>query len=189
MKLLRVSPVEFLAPLSKPPERLSVSEVQGSFGTLYIAGTQQGIVSISFAFSIDHFAQKLRDEWGSDIIRDRGLFPETLDSLRSYLNGDRDPIRATIQPVMENKFTIKVHTILTRIPYGKAYTYLDIAKALGSPSHARAVGGACQKNQTLIVVPCHRVIAVHGLGGFSSGLKLKQRLLEHEGIVIGGKRR
>jgi methylated-DNA-[protein]-cysteine S-methyltransferase len=146
-------------------------------------------VSISFAFTIDHFAQRLRDEWGSEIVRDRGLFPDTMDGLRSYLNGDHTPIHAIVQPVMINQFTQKVHTILSRIPYGKVHTYRDIAIALGKQDYTRAVGVACHKNQTLIVVPCHRVVAVRGLGGFGAGLATKRRLLEHEGVNIGGSQR
>ena len=70
------------------------------------------------------------------------------------------------------------------IPAGQTKTYTDIAQALGTAP--RAVGGACGNNPTPLLVPCHRVVAKNGLGGFSgdweTGLALRQKkwLLEHE---------
>jgi len=68
------------------------------------------------------------------------------------------------------------------IPYGETRTYGQIAAAIGKPEAARAVGQALGKNRTCIVVPCHRVVAVNGLGGFTGGLHWKRDLLalEHE---------
>jgi methylated-DNA-[protein]-cysteine S-methyltransferase len=73
---------------------------------------------------------------------------------------------------------------LTRIPFGQTRTYGEIARLLGSSP--RAVGQACRANPCPIVVPCHRVVAIKGLGGFAgdtSGCKLavKRWLLDHEG--------
>jgi methylated-DNA-[protein]-cysteine S-methyltransferase len=74
---------------------------------------------------------------------------------------------------------------LIRIPFGQTRTYGEIARLLGSSP--RAVGQACRANPCPIVVPCHRVVAIKGLGGFSgdtSGRKLavKRWLLDHEGV-------
>lgn len=77
----------------------------------------------------------------------------------------------------------KVWLRLQKIPYGKTVTYGELARELNTS--ARAIGGACRKNPLLLAIPCHRVIAVDGLGGFSgkrSGhfLDIKQWLLENE---------
>ena len=72
---------------------------------------------------------------------------------------------------------------MQEIPYGKTRCYGDLADAIGSAP--RAVGGACGKNPIPIVIPCHRVLAKAGLGGYSGsgGLKTKQALLTLEGAL------
>ena len=70
---------------------------------------------------------------------------------------------------------------LCAIPPGKTMSYGAIAEAIGRPQAMRAVGQACGSNPIPILVPCHRVLAAQGLGGFSSGLRWKQLLLEREG--------
>ncbi len=78
-------------------------------------------------------------------------------------------------------FEISVLEETRKIPYGKTKTYSDIAKAIGKPKAARAVGNALRKNRTPILIPCHRVIKSDGtLGGFSMGLEWKRKLLEME---------
>ena len=80
-------------------------------------------------------------------------------------------------------FEISVLEETRKIPYGKIKTYSDIAKAIGKPKAARAVGNALGKNRTPILIPCHRVIKSDGsLGGFSMGLEWKKKLLEQERI-------
>lgn len=84
-------------------------------------------------------------------------------------------------------FQRRVWNALREIPPGRTLTYGDLAKRIGTS--ARAVGGACRANPCPIVVPCHRVVATNGLGGFAgdtSGKKLdvKRWLLRHEGVVL-----
>ena len=81
-----------------------------------------------------------------------------------------------------------VYELARTIPPGQTLTYGDIAKRLGDPLQARAVGEALGRNPFAIVVPCHRVLAAGGkLGGFSAngGVVTKLRLLEIEGAEIG----
>ena len=69
------------------------------------------------------------------------------------------------------------------IPSGRTRTYQEIARAVNRPGGARAVGQACGANPIPVLIPCHRVLAAHGrLGGFSSGLECKMRLLQREGV-------
>ena len=77
-------------------------------------------------------------------------------------------------------FQKKVWRVLKKISYGQTSTYAEIAKVVGSPGAARAVGSACARNPYLILVPCHRVVAQKGLGGFALGLPAKELLLNHE---------
>ncbi len=77
-------------------------------------------------------------------------------------------------------FALKVYSSMQEISYGKTASYSDLAKAAGSKKAFRAVGTICGNNLLPIVIPCHRVLAKNGLGGFSSGIKLKKFLLELE---------
>ncbi|HYN79444.1 MAG TPA: methylated-DNA--[protein]-cysteine S-methyltransferase [Lamprocystis sp. (in: g-proteobacteria)] len=84
-------------------------------------------------------------------------------------------------------FQQRVWAAIRTIPPGETRTYRDLARQLGSAP--RAVGQACRANPCPIVVPCHRVVAVNGLGGFAgdrSGRKLavKRWLLRHEGVRV-----
>jgi O-6-methylguanine DNA methyltransferase len=72
---------------------------------------------------------------------------------------------------------------LLQIPRGRMMTYGELAAAVGNPGAARAVGGALGANPLPLIVPCHRVVAQNGLGGFSAGQAWKRRLLELEGAV------
>ena len=73
-----------------------------------------------------------------------------------------------------------------KIPYGTTITYSELADRIGSSGGARAVGQALSKNPYPIVIPCHRVVARSGIGGYSGGVKLKKKLLnlEAKGITV-----
>ncbi len=77
-------------------------------------------------------------------------------------------------------FAQAVYTHMRQIPAGSALTYRDLAALAGNPRAIRAVGNACASNRLLLIVPCHRVVAESGLGGFRLGLAWKQKLLELE---------
>jgi len=84
-------------------------------------------------------------------------------------------------------FQRNVWRALRRIPAGRVMTYGSLAERLGTS--ARAVGNACRKNPVPIVVPCHRVVAQHGPGGFAGDrqgrlVRVKQWLLQAEGVEI-----
>jgi methylated-DNA-[protein]-cysteine S-methyltransferase len=83
-------------------------------------------------------------------------------------------------------FQQRVWSALTGIPFGETLSYGELAASLGSG--ARAVGNACRHNPVSIIVPCHRVVAAHGIGGYSgstSGPLLDRKcwLLQHEGLL------
>ena len=83
-------------------------------------------------------------------------------------------------------FQCRVWRAISSIPCGRTLTYMDIARALKTAP--RPVGGACGKNRLPIVIPCHRVLASGGIGGFMGGhqataLAIKRWLLRHEGVL------
>ncbi len=80
-------------------------------------------------------------------------------------------------------FERSVYEATRRIPFGKVATYGQVARAIGKPNAQRAVGQALGKNPIGIVIPCHRVVASNGLGGFTGGLRWKKKLLRFEGVL------
>lgn len=84
-------------------------------------------------------------------------------------------------------FQLRVWSALQEIPFGATRSYAELARAIGSPAAARAVGHANGQNRLAIVIPCHRVIARDGtLGGYAGGLDRKRFLLDHErGFAAG----
>ena len=78
------------------------------------------------------------------------------------------------------QFQLKVWITLSQIPYGETRTYGQIADEIGKPGAARAVGNACAANRLALVVPCHRVVGVNGIGEYRWGKTRKQELLDFE---------
>ena len=77
-------------------------------------------------------------------------------------------------------FQKRVWHELCTIPYGSTRTYGQIARDMGMPGGARAVGAACGKNPLWIVVPCHRVVGSGNMGGYAGGVENKKFLLDLE---------
>jgi len=107
------------------------------------------------------------------------------DKLKRYFAGERVSFECEIGLDGLGPFEKRVLTEAMKIPYGRVATYGQIAKALGRPQAARAVGNAMAKNPIPIVIPCHRVVrSGGGLGGFGGGLQMKRRLLAMEGVEL-----
>jgi methylated-DNA-[protein]-cysteine S-methyltransferase len=84
------------------------------------------------------------------------------------------------------EFELSVWKALCAIPFGTTASYGAVARAIGNPGAARAVGAANNANPIALVIPCHRVIGADGqLVGYGGGLELKRKLLEHEARVCG----
>jgi methylated-DNA-[protein]-cysteine S-methyltransferase len=101
-----------------------------------------------------------------------------LAALRAYFKG-RPPKLPTFD-LAGSEFDRRVWQALLEIPWGETCTYGALAARLGAPGAARAVGAASGRNPVAILIPCHRVVAAAGLGGYSGGLEVKRWLLAHE---------
>lgn len=113
--------------------------------------------------------------------RDPGRLYSVRHQLQEYFAGERQAFTLNVQPE-GTAFQRQVWTALCGIPYGQTISYGALARRVGSPGGARAVGGANGRNPIPIIIPCHRVInADGGLGGYSSGLEAKRCLLTLEG--------
>lgn len=110
------------------------------------------------------------------------LLAEAARQLAAYFGGHLSRFDLPLAPA-GSAFETRVWAAMRRIPYGKTRCYGDLAHDIGSAP--RAVGRACGKNPIPIVIPCHRVLAKAGLGGYSGegGLATKTRLLALEGAL------
>jgi methylated-DNA-[protein]-cysteine S-methyltransferase len=115
-----------------------------------------------------------------DAREDASAFADVRAQLDAYLRGARRSFELELSP-LGTTFQRRVWRALSTIPYGATATYAEIARAIGAPGAARAVGAASGRNPLSIVVPCHRVIGMDGsLTGYAGGLFAKRRLLELE---------
>lgn len=112
------------------------------------------------------------------------LFECLQKELNGYFSGTRTsftlPVRLNGTP-----FQNRIWTELRKIPFGETVTYGALAASAGMPGASRAVGGTCNRNPLLLLVPCHRVLGADGrLTGFACGLDKKIFLLRHEHHTI-----
>jgi methylated-DNA-[protein]-cysteine S-methyltransferase len=105
--------------------------------------------------------------------------------VNEYAKGKRQEFEFELLPEGPD-FNQRVWEALLDIPFGTTTHYGAVAKTIGHPEAARAVGAANGANPIALIVPCHRVIGKDGsLTGYGGGLPLKRRLLEHEARVAG----
>ncbi|WP_018718933.1 methylated-DNA--[protein]-cysteine S-methyltransferase [Arhodomonas aquaeolei] len=112
--------------------------------------------------------------------RDDTAFTEARAQLDAYFAGDREGFDLALAPA-GTAFQRRVWDALLAIPYGETASYGDVARRLGTPGAARAVGLANNRNPIAVIIPCHRVIGADGsLTGYGGGLERKRWLLAHE---------
>jgi methylated-DNA-[protein]-cysteine S-methyltransferase len=110
---------------------------------------------------------------------------EVQRQVSEYASGKRRDFDLALAP-QGPAFEMTVWRSLRDIPFGTTTSYGAVAKAIGQPGAARAVGAANNANPIALIVPCHRVIGADGqLVGYGGGLALKRKLLEHEARVTG----
>jgi methylated-DNA-[protein]-cysteine S-methyltransferase len=117
-------------------------------------------------------------------VRDDDAFPAVREQLAEYFAGTRHEFDLELH-LEGGAFQRTVWHALTEIPYGETISYGELARRIGRPDLARAVGTANGQNPIAVIVPCHRVIGANGkLVGYGGGLDNKRRLLELESGVL-----
>src|SRR5947209_4398636 len=110
-------------------------------------------------------------------------FAAARTQLEQYFAGEREGFELSLAP-RGGDFEQRVWAALQQIPYGETESYGSIARRIGAPSAARAVGLANGRNPIAVIIPCHRVIGADGsLTGFGGGLPRKRFLLDLEAGV------
>jgi methylated-DNA-[protein]-cysteine S-methyltransferase len=144
----------------------------GGLGVSVLAGA---VVEVSFGAPVESDAvQAALDP----------VLAAALHELTEYFAGERTELTVPTRFVHGSPFERAVWGQILSIPYGDTRTYGEIARAIGEPGGAQAVGAACGHNPVPVIVPCHRVVGAGGkLVGFGGGLPRKRRLLQLEALV------
>lgn len=108
---------------------------------------------------------------------------EACEQVTEYFDGKRTEFALRLDWTGVTGLRLTVLQLLAAVPFGATTTYGELAKGAGSPSASQAVGAIMGSNPLPIVVPCHRVLAADGLGGFGGGPRTKEWLLAWEGAL------
>jgi methylated-DNA-[protein]-cysteine S-methyltransferase len=149
-----------------------IANVKSPVGVWSVVGTDDGVSHI-------HLPQ-------DELTASKGVMPKPVADavlqLKEYFTGSRRTFKIKLAPSPATSFQSEVWAALRRIPYGQVRTYGEVADAVDRPRAHRAVGNANHANPWPIVVPCHRVVASGGLGGYGGGDEVKRYLLDLEGV-------
>lgn len=172
------------------PREMLIRVFDTSAGFVGIAGASRTLRRVFLPESTFERAIRLIEaaEPGAALDETESLLPELVADLQRYFRGQRVQFRVKIDCDDCAPFHRDVWQACRRIPFGKTASYGELARAVGNPAAARAVGMAMGRNRCPIVIPCHRVVRSDGsIGGFSSprGLNQKRELLELEQRALG----
>jgi O-6-methylguanine DNA methyltransferase len=168
-------------------EQVAMGSLDTPIGMLWMACSERGVCKLIFPCE---GAEASLDRWlaghlpAHKLVATSALLEQTSTELGDYFAGSRHDFTLPLD-LRGSAFHQRVWQTLTNIPYGHTVSYGDLARALGAPKAARAVGAACGANPVPIIAPCHRVLGSDGsLHGFGGGLPVKAWLLRHEGVLL-----
>ena len=161
--------------------RIRYTTLPTSLGVLLVAATDRGLCAVTLGDSVKALEDGLRDEYpaarieaGDDQLR--AWTTAVVDRLEGSGTAPSPPL-----DVQGTAFQMRVWEELQRIPMGSTRSYSEVARAIGHPTAARAVAGACAGNPVAVVIPCHRVVRETGEpGGYRWGAERKRAILERE---------
>jgi methylated-DNA-[protein]-cysteine S-methyltransferase len=156
------------------PRTMDYCVTDSPVGSLLLAG-EDGALSM-LEFQRGRRAARSPQDWRED----RKPFRDALSQLEAYFAGRLRRFELRLAPA-GTRFQHQVWDLLLEIPYGETRSYGELARRIGDPKAARAVGLANGSNPIAIVIPCHRVIGANGkLTGYGGGLDVKRQLLALE---------
>jgi methylated-DNA-[protein]-cysteine S-methyltransferase len=171
-----------------PADSVAFGSVPTELGDVLAAVTADGLVATAFTDS-PHIRAAIAARLRLVDAEDSLPAVEVLDQLRGYFRGERQVFDLAVDWRLMSQAQRRVlGTLYETVPYGKVVTYGELASRSGSEIPARGIGSIMGSNPIPIVVPCHRVVAGDGLGGFSggNGVESKRRLLTLEGYLPPG---
>lgn len=150
-------------------------------GEIHLASTSKGLSLLTLpGGSEEWFEQRVHTQFESyELVSGGVLNQRVAKQVAEYFAGKRQRFDLPLD-LHAAPFHAKVLGAVARIPYGQTRTYGDIARQVKNPGAVRAVGTANARNTIPIIIPCHRVVASNGLGGYGGGLEMKRFLLKLE---------
>ncbi len=166
-------------------EVIEFSIRETSLGNLVLVAREGRIIELDISREPGYGIRKaILARFGEGIESDRSFRMAHL-LLDRYLRGQKVDFDIALDISGEGEFTRRVLTELMKVPYGQLTSYGRLSQKLGYRNAGRAVGQAVGRNPIPIIIPCHRVIREDGtIGGFSMGLRVKERLLALEGVRL-----
>ena len=166
-------------------KKLFVHNFETEWGEFRTAAAESKLVLISMpGESITYFDDMIAEKFRGSSVKQGGQINKQAEKeIKAYLAGNLKKFTIDFE-IDAAPFQKKVLRFVSKIPYGKTYSYGEIALKLGNPRASRAVGTANARNNLPLIIPCHRVVASNGIGGYGGGLPLKIKLLRHEGVQI-----
>ncbi len=155
-------------------------------GAFFVGLSDRGVVALSFEESEERFLTWLQRRSKAAVVREPNKLREVVSQVLDYLEGRRNVFTLAYDLRSLTPFQRDVLTTVQEVPRGKYLTYGELARRIGKPGAARAVGQALGSNPIPILIPCHRVLAADGsLGGYSGrgGVRTKEALLRLEGAL------
>ena len=153
---------------------------ESPLGTMLLAATDRGLAGVWF---VGQRHGPDASGWREDA--EHPVLRETIAQLTAYFAGERVDFDLPLDLQAGTPFQQSVWDALRRIPRGGTTSYAELARRLGRPQAARAIGAAVGRNPIIIVVPCHRVLGTGGaLTGYAGGLERKTALLQLEGALM-----
>ena len=165
---------------------LETATVPTPAGNIWLAAKDGALVAAGFAESATDLLARLEARFGEVEPRETADPAGAVSALRRYLAGDLAALEGVPVDTGGTPFQAAVWTALRSIPAGETTTYARLARLLGRPRAARAVGAANGANPVALFCPCHRVVGQDGLRGYAGGLARKAWLLAHEGAPSTG---
>lgn len=165
---------------------LYYAEIPTAWGVFRAATSAGGVVALGLPGDEGRrFFAYLAEKYPTFLLFERAAaeLERAKVELDEYLAGRRREFNVPFH-IRATPFQFRTYEAVSAIPYGSTATYREVAERVGSPGAARAVGAACAANPVPLIIPCHRVVAASGLGGYAGGPALKRKLLEHEGAAI-----
>lgn len=162
------------------------AQMDALIGDVWVASTDKGVCAVGLGVGQpeDIFGWLARHFDSGPPQENPGALSEALSQLRAYFSGERRAFDLPLD-VRGTDFQRSVWEQVALIPYGETVSYGEIARRIGKPGGARAVGAAVGANPLPIIVPCHRVLGADGsLTGYGGGLEIKEALLRLEGIEL-----
>lgn len=159
---------------------LNYSCVQSELGKIFVVANRRGVSKVIFG---EGGFREFLDSVNGSRVMEGGAAEELAGELRLYLEGRLSRFKSVVDISAGTGFQKAVWKKLLEVPYGEVITYKELACAVGRPAAARAVGNAVGANPVPIVIPCHRVLAANGLGGYACGVEIKKDLLKLEGAL------